>query len=58
MAVDGIEECRRSCGGHGYSMFSGLGHFYNDYLPTMTVSDFFLKEKGTTDKGIADYSND
>ncbi|KAI7854636.1 acyl-CoA dehydrogenase/oxidase C-terminal [Circinella umbellata] len=37
MAVDGIEECRRSCGGHGYSMFSGLGHFYNDYLPSMTV---------------------
>ncbi|KAI9278626.1 acyl-CoA dehydrogenase/oxidase C-terminal [Phascolomyces articulosus] len=37
MAVEGIEECRRSCGGHGYSMFSGLGHFYNDYLPTMTV---------------------
>ncbi|KAI9499269.1 acyl-CoA dehydrogenase/oxidase C-terminal [Zychaea mexicana] len=37
MAVDGIEECRRSCGGHGYSMFSGLGHFYQDYLPNMTV---------------------
>lgn len=38
MAVDGIEECRRACGGHGYSLFSGLEQFYQDYLPNVTVS--------------------
>lgn len=38
MAVESIEECRRACGGHGYSMFSGLGSFYQDYLPNATVS--------------------
>ncbi|KAI9486808.1 MAG: acyl-CoA dehydrogenase/oxidase C-terminal [Benjaminiella poitrasii] len=36
MAVDSLEECRRACGGHGYSMFSGLGQFYQDYLPNAT----------------------
>ncbi|KAI9019467.1 hypothetical protein CLU79DRAFT_758946 [Phycomyces nitens] len=36
MAVSAIEECRRSCGGHGYSLFSGLGQFYQDYLPKAT----------------------
>jgi acyl-CoA oxidase len=38
MAVDCLEECRRACGGHGYSMFSGLGMYYQDYLPATTVS--------------------
>ena len=42
MAVEGIEQCRRACGGHGYSLFSGLGQFYQDYLPNVTVSLFFL----------------
>jgi acyl-CoA oxidase len=36
MAIDAIEDCRRACGGHGYSMFSGLGMFYQDYLPNVT----------------------
>ncbi|KAI8984227.1 acyl-CoA dehydrogenase/oxidase C-terminal [Mycotypha africana] len=36
MAVESIEDCRRACGGHGYSMFSGLGQFYQDYLPNVT----------------------
>lgn len=39
MAVEAIEDCRRACGGHGYSLFSGLGLFYQDYLPNTTVSD-------------------
>lgn len=38
MASDAIEDCRRACGGHGYSLFSGLGQFYQDYLPNVTVS--------------------
>ncbi|KAI9259492.1 acyl-CoA dehydrogenase/oxidase C-terminal [Phascolomyces articulosus] len=36
MAVSTIEDMRRACGGHGYSMFSGLGMFYQDYLPNAT----------------------
>lgn len=35
-AGEGLEVCRRACGGHGYSSFSGLGTFYADYLPTLT----------------------
>ncbi|KAK4509884.1 uncharacterized protein ATC70_007188 [Mucor velutinosus] len=36
MALESLEDCRRACGGHGYSMFSGLGQFYQDYLPNVT----------------------
>ncbi|KAI9495329.1 acyl-CoA dehydrogenase/oxidase C-terminal [Zychaea mexicana] len=36
MAISTIEDMRRACGGHGYSMFSGLGQFYQDYLPNVT----------------------
>ena len=35
-AAEGLEVCRRACGGHGYSSFSGIGSLYADYLPTMT----------------------
>ena len=34
--LEGIEECRRSCGGHGFLMLSGLPSIYTDYLPTIT----------------------
>ncbi|BFZ55957.1 hypothetical protein PYCC9005_002998 [Savitreella phatthalungensis] len=36
MASSAIETCRRACGGHGFSMFSGLAHAYQDYLPEVT----------------------
>ncbi|KAI9257747.1 acyl-CoA dehydrogenase/oxidase [Helicostylum pulchrum] len=36
LAVNAIEDCRRACGGHGFSLFSGLGQFYQDYLPKVT----------------------
>lgn len=36
IAAEGLEVCRRACGGHGYSSFSGIGTFYADYLPTVT----------------------
>jgi acyl-CoA oxidase len=26
-AAEGLEVCRRACGGHGYSSFSGIGTF-------------------------------
>lgn len=32
MASAAQETCRRACGGHGYSMFSGLGHAYQGTL--------------------------
>ncbi|KAH8599307.1 acyl-CoA dehydrogenase/oxidase C-terminal [Bisporella sp. PMI_857] len=35
-AAEGLEVCRRACGGHGYSNFSGIGTWYADYLPTPT----------------------
>ncbi|OCT52348.1 Peroxisomal acyl-coenzyme A oxidase 1 [Cladophialophora carrionii] len=35
-AAEGLEVCRRACGGHGYSSFSGIGSWYADYLPTVT----------------------
>ncbi|KAF2740621.1 acyl-CoA oxidase [Polyplosphaeria fusca] len=36
IAAEGLEVCRRACGGHGYSSFSGIGPWYADYLPTTT----------------------
>ncbi|KAI8145925.1 acyl-CoA dehydrogenase/oxidase [Fennellomyces sp. T-0311] len=36
MALEGLEDCRRACGGHGYSMFSGLSMSYQEYLPNVT----------------------
>ncbi|KAF2127162.1 acyl-coenzyme A oxidase 1 [Dothidotthia symphoricarpi CBS 119687] len=36
IAAEGLEVCRRACGGHGYSNFSGIGTWYADYLPTCT----------------------
>lgn len=35
-ADEGLEVCRRACGGHGYSGFSGVGSFLLDYIPTVT----------------------
>ena len=29
-AAEGLEICRRACGGHGYSSFSGIGSWYAD----------------------------
>ncbi|KAF9974768.1 hypothetical protein BGZ65_008579 [Modicella reniformis] len=36
MAAANIEECRRACGGHGYSNFSGLPTILRDYAPNVT----------------------
>uniref|UniRef100_A0A7S4IFR4 Acyl-coenzyme A oxidase n=1 Tax=Vannella robusta TaxID=1487602 RepID=A0A7S4IFR4_9EUKA len=33
---NGIEECRKSCGGHGYLLVSGLVHLFADYVPACT----------------------
>jgi acyl-CoA oxidase len=36
IAADGIEECRRACGGHGYSKFSALPTLFANYVPAVT----------------------
>ncbi|KAF9578212.1 hypothetical protein BGW38_006109, partial [Lunasporangiospora selenospora] len=36
MAAAAIEECRRACGGHGFSSFSGLPLLLQDYAPNVT----------------------
>eukprot|EP00730_Choanoeca_flexa_P009175 TRINITY_DN12600_c1_g2_i29.p1 TRINITY_DN12600_c1_g2~~TRINITY_DN12600_c1_g2_i29.p1 ORF type:complete len:668 (+),score=194.81 TRINITY_DN12600_c1_g2_i29:1242-3245(+) len=36
IASEGLETCRKACGGHGYSKFSGLPDFYQDYVPACT----------------------
>jgi len=34
---DGIETCRKMCGGHGYSQFSGIHELNSDYLALCTL---------------------
>jgi acyl-CoA oxidase len=36
MCIEGVETCRRACGGHGYSQFSGFPEFYGNLLPNAT----------------------
>lgn len=36
IAADGIEACRRACGGHGYSVLSGLPTLYASYVQNVT----------------------
>lgn len=54
MAVKGIEDCRRCCGGHGYSSFSGLVDLYTycnhvvtaegeNYIMTQQTAKFLMK---------------
>ena len=37
LAADGVETCRRACGGHGYSSASGFIQLNNDYSSKVTV---------------------
>jgi acyl-CoA oxidase len=35
--LEAIETCRRSCGGHGFMMISGLSSLYTGFVPAVTV---------------------
>ena len=37
LVSDGLEECRKACGGHGYMAASGLPEFLNTYLANCTL---------------------
>ncbi|PVU85393.1 hypothetical protein BB561_006948 [Smittium simulii] len=47
--VYGVDTCRHVCGGHGFSMFSGLNEFFNNIYPNMIVEgDNYMLAKQTT----------
>ncbi|KAI9594232.1 acyl-CoA dehydrogenase/oxidase [Syncephalis fuscata] len=49
IAIAGTETCRRACGGHGFSAFSGLTTFYADVLPNVTwEGDNYILTQQTT----------
>lgn len=36
-AANGMEECRKACGGHGFSSFSGIGELFTTYVSNNTL---------------------
>ncbi len=36
IATDGCETCRRACGGHGFSVLSGLPTLFSSYAQNVT----------------------
>jgi acyl-CoA oxidase len=49
VSADGIETCRRACGGHGYLLSSGLPSLLGTYLQSVTVEgDNYLLPQQTT----------
>jgi len=42
MAVDGIEDCRKSCGGAGYLLNSGVAQMGCDYLWQVTAEGDYI----------------
>eukprot|EP01006_Ploeotia_vitrea_P007225 TRINITY_DN16467_c0_g1_i2.p1 TRINITY_DN16467_c0_g1~~TRINITY_DN16467_c0_g1_i2.p1 ORF type:complete len:720 (+),score=32.30 TRINITY_DN16467_c0_g1_i2:127-2160(+) len=37
IVADGMEDCRKACGGHGYLLSAGIGQHYMDYLAVPTL---------------------
>jgi len=64
LTADGIEECRRACGGHGFSNFSGLPKLYTNFFQSFTpegdnwlltqqTCSIILRTLGSIDNGTA-----
>ncbi|ELR15635.1 acylCoA oxidase like protein [Acanthamoeba castellanii str. Neff] len=47
ITAEGIEVCRRACGGHGYTHSSGLGSLFADYVGVLTAEgeNFLLTQQ-------------
>lgn len=58
IAAAGLEECRRACGGHGFSSLSGLPQMVADYAMSVTVEgDNYLLTQQTTRFLLKMYEN-
>lgn len=46
-STDGIEECRKAMGGHGYSVFSGVSEIFATFVPSNTYEgdNFVLSQQ-------------
>ncbi|TFK36086.1 peroxisomal oxidase [Crucibulum laeve] len=54
--VQDLEVARRSMGGHGYSVFAGLGRLYADYLPSVTYEgDNFVLDQQVVRAALKSY---
>jgi flavocytochrome c len=42
IATDGVEDCRKCCGGNGYLLHSGIGALSQDYLWQVTAEGDFI----------------
>eukprot|EP00957_Ditylum_brightwellii_P076617 5823417-Ditylum_brightwellii.AAC.1 len=49
VAADGIEDCRKACGGHGFLQSSGLPELFTSYLqnPTVEGDNYMLPQQVT-----------
>jgi acyl-CoA oxidase len=40
--IAGVEECRKACGGHGYSAYAGIGHIWANGVASQTYEGIIL----------------
>lgn len=41
----GVEECRKACGGHGYSAYAGIGHIWANGVASQTYEGTYDRDK-------------
>jgi len=55
--ISGLESARRALGGHGYSVFAGIGRLYADYLPAATYEgDNFVLDGQVVRSALKSYN--
>jgi acyl-CoA oxidase len=47
----GIEECRKTCGGHGYSAYAGIGHIWANGVASQTYEGSIFSLPFVNDRG-------